>query len=126
MTHKFELYKCKICENIIEVVHEGIGSLVCCNETMRLLESHLPNNEDAHYAHLENIDEITKKITFNHPMTQAHYIEFIEVISNDGKYLKRKFLKENETPELIFKCDCKEGFYVRLYCNIHGIQKTVV
>lgn len=126
MTHKLELYKCKVCTNLIEIVEEGVGSLVCCDEAMQLLEAHTPKENDPHYAHLEKVDEITNKITFNHPMSSEHYIEFIEVISKDEKYVKRKYLKPNELAELTFKCDCKEGFWVRIYCNIHGVQKTVL
>jgi len=124
MTHLADLFKCNICGNVVEMVHVGVGNLVCCDEAMKLLEEKYPERNDAHYAHIENIDEITKKIHFNHPMTDEHYIEFIEVISNDKKYLKRKHLKPNEQAELTFKCECKEGFYVRNYCNIHGVNNT--
>ncbi len=124
MTHLSELYKCRVCENVVEVVHQGVGTLVCCDESMLLLEEHQANIDDAHYAHIEHLDEITKKIHFTHPMTKEHYLEFIEVVSNDGKYIKRKHLKIDEKPELTFKCECKEGFYVRVYCNIHGLMVT--
>ena len=124
MTQLFELYKCKVCENVVEVVRQGMGNLVCCDETMKLLEIKTPNSDDPHFAHIEKLDGITKKIYFNHPMTLEHYIEFIEVISLDNKYIKRKYLKPNENAELIFECHCSEGFYVRNYCNIHGVNKT--
>ena len=31
-----EVYKCKICNNIVEVVHVGDGDLVCCGQPMIL------------------------------------------------------------------------------------------
>ena len=124
MTNKLETYKCEICGNIVEVLQEGAGELVCCGENMTLLKEHQAPVDDAHYAHVEYVDNITKKVTFNHPMTSEHHFDYIEAISNDGKYVKRKFLNENEAPELSFKCDCKEGFYIRLYCNIHGLWIT--
>ncbi len=124
MTHILELYKCKICENIVEVARCGAGNLVCCDEIMKLVEEQIAPVEDAHYAHIEKLDEMTYKIHFNHPMTQEHHFEFIEVISYDKKYVKRKHLKIDEMPELSFKCECKEGFYVRLHCNIHGCWVT--
>ena len=126
MTQLLELYKCRICENVVEVAHCGVGTLVCCDESMKLLEEHIPKAENAHFAHIEYLDEMTKKITFNHPMNQEHYIEFIEVISKDEKYVKRKYLCVDEKPEIVFKCECKEGFWVRIYCNIHGVLKTVL
>ena len=124
MTQLTELYKCKVCENVVEIIHAGIGTLVCCDESMNLLQEHTPQKDNAHFAHIENIDEMTKKVYFNHPMTEEHHLEMIEVISNDKKYIKRKFLNHEETPELIFKCNCKEGFYVRLYCNLDGVWVT--
>ena len=124
MTRLLEIYKCMICDNVVEITHNSFGTLVCCNENMTLMNENIPTKENAHFAHIENIDEFTKKITFNHPTTKEHHIEYIEVISNDGKYLKRKFLNENENCELIFKCECKEGFYVRLYCNKDGVWIT--
>lgn len=126
MSNLQELFKCSVCSNTVEMTHVGVGTLVCCDEAMKLLEERQVEENDAHYAHIEQIDEITKKIYFNHPMTQEHHIEFVEVISNDKKYLKRKHFKIEEKPELIFKCECKEGFYVRNYCNIHNLSITKV
>lgn len=124
MTQLLELYKCRICENVVEIAHKGVGNLVCCDENMKLLDEFIPMPDNAHFAHIEHLDDITKKITFNHPMTHEHHIEFIEVISNDKKYVKRKVLNETEACELIFDCQCKEGFYVRLYCNLDGVWVT--
>lgn len=124
MTKKLEIYRCDICKNVVEITHEGEGNLVCCNENMHLLEEYVANKENPHYGHLENLDELTKKITFNHVVTPEHHIEYIEVISKDLKYVKRKFLDLSEKPELVFRCECKEGFYIRLYCNIDGVWVT--
>lgn len=38
MTKKKEVYKCEICGNIVEVVHEGAGTLVCCGQPMKLIK----------------------------------------------------------------------------------------
>ena len=37
MTERLQVYKCEICGNIVEVLHEGQGELVCCGEPMKLL-----------------------------------------------------------------------------------------
>ena len=34
MTKLREIYKCEICGNIVEVIHEGPGVLVCCEQEM--------------------------------------------------------------------------------------------
>ena len=124
MTQKLEIYKCEICGNVIEITHAGMNSLVCCNQDMKIMKEHEPDENDAHFAHIENSSDIQKRIFFNHPMTDEHHIEYIEVISTDKKYIKRKFLNSNDKPELSFKCECKEGFYVRLYCNKDGVWTT--
>jgi superoxide reductase len=35
MTARLEIYKCEKCGNIVEVLHEGVGELVCCGEPMK-------------------------------------------------------------------------------------------
>lgn len=129
MSKKLGIYKCNVCKQIAEVALSGDGDLVCCGEEMEFMEGHKVEESDAHYAHIENIDEITKKITFNHEMTEVHHIEFIEVISKDEKYVKRKYLEHNETPEMLLKFlngECKSGYFVRLYCNRDGVKITEI
>ena len=36
MTKLNEVYKCEICGNIVTVLHEGAGELVCCGKPMVL------------------------------------------------------------------------------------------
>lgn len=124
MTQKMELYKCRVCSNVVEVTHEGVGTLVCCGEDMELLKENTPDVQNAHFAFVEELDEITKRVVIKHVMTPTHHIEFIEAISNDGKYIKRKYLSQTEPAQMSFKCDCKEGFYIRLYCNLDGLWTT--
>ena len=51
-----EIYKCEICGNIVEVLHEGIGVLVCCDEEMKLVE------EKVRIPLLKNMYLILKKL----------------------------------------------------------------
>ena len=124
MTKKLDIFKCEICGNVVEITSEGFGSLVCCGKDMILLPENQAHEDNAHFAHVEKTSDIQKRVYFNHPMTPEHHIEYIEVISPDGKYVKRKFLKQDDKAELSFKCDCTEGFYVRLYCNLDGVWIT--
>lgn len=55
-----------------------------------------------------------------HPMTEQHYIEFIEVISDDR--VCRRFLKPGEAAEAEFDAFVPETS--REYCNIHGLWKA--
>lgn len=124
MTKILEIYKCEICGNIVEMVHEGKGELVCCGQPMKLFEE---NTTDAarekHVPVVEKIDGGFKvKIGgVPHPMEEKHYIEWIEVIADGKAY--RQFLKPGGIPEAIFKIEAQK-ITAREYCNLHGLWKA--
>ncbi len=123
MTNKTEIYKCDICGNIVEVIIEGAGELVCCGENMKLVDfKNHDLGEEKHVPIIERTDEGAKIQVgaILHPMTNEHYIQFIEAVSQDGKYLKRKYLYPNDEPILNLKCKCEDKIIAREYCNIHG------
>jgi len=125
MTKLREIYKCEICGNIVEIIHTGGGSLVCCNEEMTLLEE---KNEDSsvekHVPYIQKtMSGILVKIGQNqdHPMIDEHYIEWIQVIADDVAY--RKFLKPGDKPEAEFAIEA-DNVSAREYCNVHGLWKS--
>jgi len=122
MTQKKQIYKCAICGNIVEVLHEGAGQLVCCGQPMNLQES--KTQDQGQEKHLPVIEETAEGIkikvgSVEHPMEQAHYIEWIEINTVDGKSGK-KFLKPGEKPEAVFQTKSKIES-ARAYCNVHGL-----
>lgn len=124
MTEKLQVYKCNICRNIVEVLHAGIGQLVCCGQPMELLtEKVLDAGKEKHVPVIEKISEGVKvKVgSTPHPMEEKHYIEWIEIIA-DGK-IYRRFLKPGETPEAEFKVEA-EKIEARELCSIHGLWKS--
>ena len=127
MTKQFEIYKCEICGNLVEVLFEGEGELVCCGEIMELQEEKLsdPDVGEKHvpvFAKNENGDTIVKIGSVEHPMLPEHYIQLIEVFTNEG--ILRKYLAPSEKPEFLVKS--KEDLkHAREYCNIHGLWKGV-
>ena len=125
MTKLREIYKCEICGNIVEIIHTGGGSLVCCNEEMTLLEE---KNEDSsvekHVPYIQKtMSGILVKIGQNqdHPMTNEHYIEWIQIIADGVAY--RKFLKPGDKPEAEFAIEA-DKVSAREYCNVHGLWKS--
>ncbi len=124
MTEMLQIYKCEICGNIVEVLHSGVGQLVCCNQPMKLLEE--KTEEEGREKHLPVIEKgeegIKVKVgSVKHPMEENHYIEWIEVIA-DGK-VYRKFLKPGNEPEAEFKISAEKA-EAREYCNVHGLWKS--
>ena len=78
MAEKYEIYKCNICENIVEVLHGGKGELVCCGEPMELMEEQTA--EQANEKHVPVVEKTEKGIkvvvgSTLHPMEEKHYIE---------------------------------------------------
>lgn len=125
MTKLNQVYKCNICGNVVEMVHEGVGGLVCCGQPMELLaENSVDAAKEKHVPVAEKVDGGVKvKVGSEaHPMTEEHFIEWIEVIS--GGKVQRLFLKPGDSPEGDFVTGDDE-LIVRAYCNLHGLWKSV-
>jgi superoxide reductase len=124
MTEVKQIYKCNICGNIVEVLHAGVGQLVCCGQPMELLKE---KTEDVGLEkHVPVLEKSNGKVKVKvgsvpHPMEDKHWIEWIELVA-DGK-VYRKFLNPGDSPEADFEIDA-ENITAREYCNIHGLWKT--
>ena len=120
-----EIYKCNICGNIVEVLHAGVGELVCCGEPMELLKEKTQDSTvEKHVPYIEKTkDGVLVKVGQNqdHPMEEKHYIEWIQIIA-DGESC-RKFLKPGDKPQAQFKIKA-DKIQAREYCNIHGLWKS--
>lgn len=118
------IYKCQICGNIVEVLHEGKGELVCCGQPMKLYEENTV--EAAYEKHIPVIEKVDGGILVKvgstaHPMEKEHYIEWIEVLQ--GNKVLTHMLKPGDKPEAVFKLDSTDGVAARAYCNLHGLWK---
>ncbi|MBN2790651.1 MAG: desulfoferrodoxin [Candidatus Delongbacteria bacterium] len=120
-----KIYKCAMCGNIVEVVHQGAGELVCCGQPMNKMEAnavdaanekHVPIIEKTENGILVKVGEV------DHPMADEHYIEWIEVIN--GSYSQKKFLKPGEKPQAEFYVPFNDNLVARSYCNLHGLWKS--
>lgn len=124
MTEVGEIYKCDVCGNIIEVLHTGVGVLVCCGKPMVLQkENTVDASQEKHVPVIERMDSgIKVKVGSEpHPMEKEHHIEWIQIIADGVRC--RKFLKPGEVAEATF--DIKADSVVsREYCNLHGLWKS--
>jgi superoxide reductase len=123
MTKRLEVYKCEVCGNIVEMMHEGAGELVCCNQPMKLLEENTVDAaKEKHIPVVEEVgDGVRVKVgSVPHPMEQEHYIEWVEVIVGDKAY--REFLQPGEAPEATF-CVGAAGIAAREHCSLHGLWR---
>ena len=120
LTH-WPVYKCSICGNIVELLHDGGGQLICCKQPMDLLsEKTTELGNEKHKPIIKKTENtiLVKVGSIDHPMEEKHFIEWIEIIA-DGK-VYRKFLKPGEEPKAEFKIFA-DKIEARAYCNIHGL-----
>ncbi|OGS34681.1 MAG: desulfoferrodoxin [Elusimicrobia bacterium RIFOXYB2_FULL_49_7] len=119
-----QVFKCALCGNIVEVVHVGGGTLVCCGQNMTLLEENTV--EAAKEKHVPVVEVSSDKVTVKvgsvaHPMNPDHYIEFIELLTETG--ILRQFLKPGDHPVAVFS-GAFGTVSARAYCNLHGLWKS--
>ena len=123
MAKKLEIYKCSVCGNIVEVLHGGVGQLVCCDQPMENLTAKTADQgKEKHVPVIEKIDGGYKvKVgSVPHPMEEKHYIEWIELLADAKAY--REFLTPGAKPEAIFNVKA-DSVTARENCNIHGLWK---
>ena len=123
-TKKLEVYKCLVCGNMVEVIHQGEGELVCCGQAMKLLaENSVDAAKEKHVPVVEKV-EGGYKVTVGsvpHPMEEKHFIEWIELVADGKAY--RQFLNPGDAPEATFAVDAQD-VVAREHCNLHGLWKS--
>ena len=124
MTEKLEIYKCHICGNVVQVLLNGMGNLVCCGENMEHLQAQFKEDELGEKHVPQILEENGKKVIRleKHPMTNEHYIQFIEAFSKDKTEIRLKYLCPNQTAEFdISDFDSEEAIEL---CNIHNLWRN--
>ena len=84
-TEKLQLYKCEICGNLVQVILNGAGELVCCGQSMKLQipqhdkteigEKHAPKTEfrdNKKFVHNYLLDYQTENLA-NYLVAFSHY-----------------------------------------------------
>ncbi len=124
---KAKFYICRHCGNLIGLINDAGVPMVCCGEKMDAL---VPNTTDAAgEKHLPVVAFENGVLTVNvgevaHPMTEAHYIAWVYVETENGG--QRKALKPNDAPTVSFCMGDDKPLAVYAYCNLHGLWKTDV
>jgi len=121
-----KLFKCSLCGNIVEMVHVGGGTLVCCGKEMDELK---PNTVDAAQekhvpvAEVSGSKVVVKVGSVEHPMTEEHYIAYIWLETDKG--VQKKALAPGQKPEAEFAlAEGEKPVAVYEYCTLHGFWKS--
>ncbi len=125
MAKNLQIMHCKLCGHLLEVIHEGAGELVCCNQAMTLLAENSTDAAQEKHVPVVTAVEGGYKVAVGsvaHPMTEEHFIEWIELIADNGK-VYRENLCSDSAPEATFLLQAAE-VTARAYCNLHGLWKS--
>lgn len=120
-----KIYKCEHCGTIVEMIKK-VGQPSCCNSPMTELVSGV--SDGAHEKHvpvyqLSGSEVVVTIGEVEHPMVDAHYIEWIAIETNQG--VQRKYLKPGDKPVMTFALSQDERLVaVYEYCNLHGLWKA--
>ena len=118
-----KFYICEHCKNIIiKTVDSGVP-VVCCGQPMKEL---VPGATDgAHEKHVPfvTIDGNVVKVQVGeveHPMMEAHYIQFIALETKSGCQIKKLTPSDKPIAEFVLAAG-EEAVAVYEYCNLHGL-----
>ena len=121
-----KFYKCEICGKIVAMVKETPVDTMCCGQAMRELVPGTTDGATEKHVPVYTLDGNTVKVkvgSVEHPMTDAHHIEWIAIETENGN--QRKELKPGDKPEATFALVPRDKVKsVYEYCNLHGLWKT--
>ena len=120
----YKIYVCKHCGKIVEVFPQThCCETICCGEPMKEL---VANTTDAatekHVPAVEVEGNIVKVQVGSvaHPMTEAHHISFVTLITN--KAVMRHDFAHTDAPVATFALsEGEKPIKVYEYCNLHGL-----
>lgn len=121
-----KFFRCEHCGNIITHAKSSGVPVVCCGDKMKELipgvvdaakEKHIP------VLNIEGNKAVVNVGSVEHPMTEAHYIEWICLSTKRGHQMK--YLHPGEKPETCFLlCEGDSVEEVYAYCNLHSLWKA--
>ena len=120
-----KFYLCKKCGNVVSLLVNGKGTLICCGEPMEeltantvdaALEKHVPTCEVRDNKIVIKVGEVL------HPMDEEHYINFVALQYDDTIEIHNS--KPRDQPIWVFHY--VEHLKVYAYCNKHGLWETHV
>ncbi|MCI7262831.1 MAG: desulfoferrodoxin family protein [Otoolea sp.] len=123
-----KFYICEHCGNIITFMKNAGVPVMCCGQKMTEL---VPGTSDgAVEKHVPAVSVEGQKVVVKvgeaeHPMLEAHYIQWIALETESGVQIKN--LKPGEKPEAVFLLpEGEKAVAAYEYCNLHGLWKKEI
>lgn len=120
-----KFYTCEHCGNTIMFIKNSGVPVICCGEEMKEI---IPGIVDASAEkHVPVISIKDNKVTVTigeveHPMEEAHYIEWILLQTTNGNQIKYLNPKDSPSAEFLIS-ESEEVIAAYEYCNLHGLWK---
>ena len=123
---ELKFYRCSHCGNIIVKLKDSGARVSCCGDVMAQLQ---PGTSDgAHEKHVPVVEQNGNQVkvtvgSVEHPMLEAHYIQWIVLETEDGYQIK--YLQPEAKPVAEFVLtEGSKVVAVYEYCNLHGLWKA--
>ena len=127
MVCETRFFECKICGNLVGMIHSSGVKMVCCGQEMtELVPGSVDASQEKHVPVIkQNGDSVTVHVgSADHPMTEEHHIAWIYLQTEDGG--QRKCLKVGGAPEATFALGGSKPIAAYAFCNLHGLWKADV
>lgn len=124
MSTKRKYYICDKCKNLVGLIADGGGVLVCCGEPMRELKAgEVDASAEKHVPVCRREGDIlTVEVgSAPHPQTAEHHIAWIAVCSEG--FTQRRELSLEAPPAAVFTVGAGP-LTVYAYCNLHGLWEA--
>ena len=123
---EMKFYRCERCGQIVAFVKNAGVPVMCCGQKMQEI---VPGTTDASAEKHVPVYEVKDGIvtvtvgSVEHPMLEAHYIQWILLETAEGR--QRKALKPGEKPVAVFALTEGDSVVAAYeYCNLHGLWKS--
>ncbi len=120
-----KFYICNKCNSVLELDGNADINLNCAEENFKELEAGVV--EASLEKHIPVVavdgDKVTVRVgSVEHPMTDAHLIEWIYLETEKGAQKKKLTSADKPYAEFILVNDKPKAVYA--YCNLHGLWKS--
>ncbi len=128
MSEKFDVFKCDLCKSVIQVMHGGSSSFVCCDTPMIKMDD--SNQTGATETHIPIVEKTDKGLKISvgsklHTNTEAHTLYWVEVINGNKQTIVHLGPGDESIVEIPCCASCSvDSIKVREYCDLHGLWEA--
>lgn len=120
MSEHSTLYRCPVCQTLVEVLHPCGPELLCCGREMAALPEQKAGRTAEHRPVIQELDGgvLVTVGQGRHASSDEHHISWIELICDGASC--RRLLQPGQSPQAWFNAsgDCLTA---RAYCSLHGL-----